>query len=83
MRIKLLFNLPKQKTIHPTTTIKLYSDLWKKETISSDLQKQETIFWSMKERNYLLTYENSNIVLVVVWMSPVSYDISMALDNKG
>jgi len=48
-----------------------------------DLQKQEPIFNIWKQENYLLTYDNSNIMLVVVWMSSVSDDISMALDNKG
>ena len=58
--------------------------LWKKEIISFDLQKQETIFSDLwKHENYLLTYDNSNIMLVVVWMSLVSDDTSMTLDNKG
>ena len=81
---QLLFNLSKQQTIYPVAEIKLSSKLWKKETISSDLQKQETIFSDLwKQENYLLTYENSSIVLVVVWMSLMPYDILMALDNKG
>jgi hypothetical protein len=37
-----------------------------RKTISSNLRKQETIFNLRKQENYLLTYENSNIMLVVV-----------------
>jgi hypothetical protein len=41
---KLLSNLSNQKTIYPTTAIKLSFDLQKQETIIFDLRKQETVF---------------------------------------
>jgi len=62
----------KEKSIYTTTTIKLFLKLWKQEIISMKAGKLS-----------LLTYDTSNIMLVVVWMYSVSDNISMALDKKG
>ena len=81
---KLLSSLSKQRLSILQQQLNYLLKLWKQEIISSDLQKQETIFSDLwKHETIILTYDNSNIMLVVVWMSPVPYDISMALDNKG